>query len=128
MLLLIVCAATAVRAQKIDSIFFNLYTDSLKKGALHFNYINVDGKMSNGSYLPLDTTRIRFTCSVGRMVGNVLQLDSSEQAGFVIVTATLIENPAIFRQVKIYVKKLNESPQLKTQDELIEGWQKKRKQ
>ena len=39
------------RAQKVDSIYFNLYTDSLKK-QVH-NYINVDGKFSNGSWLPL---------------------------------------------------------------------------
>lgn len=55
-------AATAVSAQKIDSIYFHLYTDSLKKG--FYNYINVDGKMSDGSWTPLDSTQILFilTC------------------------------------------------------------------
>ena len=36
-------------AQKIDSIYFHLYTDSLKKGT--HNYINIDGKTSDGKWM-----------------------------------------------------------------------------
>jgi hypothetical protein len=114
------------KAQKIDSIYFNLYTDSLKKGALHYNYINVDGKRSDGSYLPLDSTQVRFSCSVGKMTGNVLQLDSSVKDEYVIVTATLIANPAVKKEIKIYIKKLEAEEKLKSEKELIEGWQKKK--
>ena len=43
-------------AQKVDSIYFNLYTDSLKKG--QHNYINIDGKMSNGRWLTMTAREI----------------------------------------------------------------------
>ena len=114
----------AAKAQKIDSIYFNLYTDSLKKGALHYNYINVDGKLSNGSYIPLDSTHIRFTASAGKMTGNVLTLDSTVKDEFVIVTATLMADPAIRKEVKIYIKKIMVEAPLRSAEELIDGWQK----
>jgi hypothetical protein len=119
----------AAKAQKIkvDSIYFNLYTDSLKKGPLHYNYINVDGKLSDGSYLPLDSTQVRFSCSVGKMTGNVLQLDSSVKDEYVVVTAMLIANPAVKKEVKIYIKKADAEGKLKSEKELIEGWQKQKK-
>jgi hypothetical protein len=123
------CFSFALKAQKvkIDSIYFNLYTDSLKKGPLHYNYINVDGKLSDGSYLPLDSTHVKITCSIGKITGNVLQLDTAVKDEYVTVTATLIANPAIRREIRIYIKKVIEEPKLKTQEELIEGWQKKKK-
>ena len=37
-----------ISAQNLDSIFFNLYTDSLKKGT--YNYINVDGQFTDGAF------------------------------------------------------------------------------
>ena len=45
-------------AQKVDSIFFHLYTDSLKKGT--HNYINVDGKLSNSRWHPFTEKEIKF--------------------------------------------------------------------
>jgi len=56
--------STFAKAQKIDSIYVHLYTDSLKKGT--YNYINIDGKLSNGRYLPLDTTDLVFSASDGK--------------------------------------------------------------
>jgi hypothetical protein len=127
LVIFVVCCSFAAKSQKIDSIYFNLYTDSLKKGPLHYNYINVDGKLSNGSYIPLDSTQVKFTCSAGKMMGNVLQLDTTEKADFVIVTAFLKENPLVRKDVKIYIKKVLTEEQLKTSEELIDGWQKQRK-
>jgi hypothetical protein len=115
------------KAQKIDSIYFNLYTDSLKKGAVHYNYINVDGKLSNGNYIPLDTTHIMFTTTAGKFTGNVLTLDANLKDEYVIVTATLKQDPSISRQVKIYIKKVLTEEKLKTTDELLEEWNKKKK-
>jgi len=43
--LFLLCSLFA-KAQKVENIYVNLYTDSLKKGT--FNYINIDGKLSNG--------------------------------------------------------------------------------
>ncbi|MBL0056604.1 MAG: hypothetical protein IPP31_10530 [Chitinophagaceae bacterium] len=42
--------ALFARGQKVENIYVNLYTDSLKKGT--FNYINIDGKLSNGRFIP----------------------------------------------------------------------------
>jgi hypothetical protein len=117
----------AAKAQKIDSIYFNLYTDSLKKGALHFNYINVDGKLSNGKFMPLDSTHVRFTSSAGKMNGNVLCLDSLLKDEFVIITAILILDPAVRKDVKIYIKKIIAEETLRSAEELIDGWQKQNK-
>ncbi|HEX6915571.1 MAG TPA: hypothetical protein VF145_10040 [Chitinophagaceae bacterium] len=115
------------KAQQVDSIYFNLYTDSLKKGALHFNYINVDGLLSDGRYIPLDTTQVRFTSSAGIMRGNVLQLDSTLKNEYVTITATLIARPAITKQVRIYIKKYIPGEMLKSEAELVEGWKKQKK-
>lgn len=125
LLISVILCSLGAKAQKIDSIYFNLYTDSLKKGALHFNYINVDAKLSDGSYIPLDTTQLKFSCSAGKMVGNVLQLDSNETAPFVVITATLRSDPSVRRETRIYVKKLNYHGDLKDENELIEGWRRK---
>jgi len=114
-------------AQQVDSIFFNLYTDSLKKGSLHFNYINVDGKLSNGNYRPLDTTQIILHCSAGTLKGNVLQLADDDTASCVTITATLIQNPLIKKQVIIYVKQHMVTPVLPAEEELKERWQQKRR-
>lgn len=123
--ILIVAFATKASSQKVDSIYFNLYTDSLKKGSLHYNYINVDGKLNNGSWLPLDSTQLIFTTSTGKMTGNVLTLDSAEKAAFVVITAALKSNPVIKKEIRIYIKKVLNDELLKSEEELIGGWQKK---
>lgn len=122
--ILVLVFAGKASAQKVDSIYFNLYTDSLKKGSLHYNYINVDGKMSNGSWLPLDSNEVIFKASTGKMTGNVLTLDSAEKAAFVIITAALRSNPLVRKEVKIYIKKIINDELLKSEDELIGEWQK----
>jgi len=124
--LLIVSVAFTAKAssQQVDSIYFNLYTDSLKKGSLHYNYINVDGKLNDGSWLPLDSTQVILTASTGKITGNVLMLDSAEKAIFVLITATLRSNPLVRKEVKIYIKKVLNDELLKSEEELIEGWQK----
>lgn len=126
-LFILLAVGFSSKAQKVDSIYFNLYTDSLKKGSLHYNYINVDGKLSNGSYVPLDTTHVRFTASVGKMTGNVLTLDSLLKDEYVTITATLIAEPAIKKEVRIYIKKILTEEPLRSAEELIEGWQKQGK-
>ena len=58
LLILLSISAVSLFAQKVDSIFFHLYTDSLKKG--QYNYINIDGKLSDGRWMPrLERSAIR---------------------------------------------------------------------
>ncbi|HEY1202814.1 MAG TPA: hypothetical protein VGE79_17630, partial [Niastella sp.] len=98
-LLLITAAGTVVRAQQVDSIFFHLYTDSLKKGT--HNYINVDGKMSNGRWQPLTNKEIDFTSSYGKFEGNSLIIDTAFKGEKVTVKADLKNNTAIWKETTI---------------------------
>jgi hypothetical protein len=119
--------SVAVKAQKIDSIYFNLYTDSLKKGSLHFNYINVEGKFADGRIYPLDSTQLKFSSSVGKWNGNVLTLDSATKEEFVSITVYLVENPSVKTCTKIYIKKKEFQQALKSEEELLNNWNKKGK-
>lgn len=113
----------AAKAQKVDSIYFNLYTDSLKKGV--YNYINIDGKLTNGNYLPLMATEITFSSTAGKWDGNSLIIDRGCNIDSVIVTACLKERPEVKKKVTIFLKKIEVEPALKTEKELLEEWQKK---
>lgn len=113
------------KAQKIDSIYVHLYTDSLKKGT--YNYINIDGKLSNGRYLPLDTTEITFSASDGKFFGNSLWIDPKFAKEKVSIKAVLRSNPALFKEFDIYIKKIPNPARLKTEEEIMkEGKQKSR--
>src|SRR5687768_5952730 len=90
-------------AQKIDAIAFNLYTDSLKKG--FFNYISVDGKYSDGRWLPLDSTQVLFISNTGFFQGNDLFIDSTFKGEKVTVKAILKNDRSISREVTIYIRK-----------------------
>jgi hypothetical protein len=105
------------RAQKIDSIFVNLYTDSLKKGT--YNYINVDGQLSNGSYMPLDSTQIIFWASDGRFFGNSLWLDKDFKYEKVFIKVVLRRNSSISKEFTVYIKKKPDDEKLKTAEELL---------
>jgi hypothetical protein len=107
----------AARAQQVDSIYFDLYTDSLKKGT--YNYINVDGKYSDGHWMPLTNKEITFTTSAGRFEGNSLVLDTAFKGEKVTVKAVLKSNPSIRREVTIYIKKVDIMERLKTVDEIM---------
>jgi hypothetical protein len=117
LLLLVMFAGLAGRAQQVDSIFFHLYTDSLKKGV--HNYINVDAKLSNGRWLPLTNKELDFTTSAGKFVGTSLVLDTGFKGEKVTVKAVLKNNTAIWKETTIYIKKLEDNERLKTVDEIL---------
>lgn len=110
-------------AQKVESISFDLYTDSLKKGV--YNYINVDGKRTDGSYLPLMSDEVNFSSSYGRWDGNSLIIDSAFKQDSVVIKASLKERPEIKKMVTIFIKKTDTSGPLKTEKELLEEWKRK---
>lgn len=122
--------APCTKAQKPDSIFFNLYTDSLKKGT--HNYINVDGKFADGKWLPLTAKDIIFRSTAGRFEDNSLFIDKDFSEEKVTVTAVLKSDPAITRSVTIYIKRNPDNEKLKTTEEILkdieqQGKQRKRK-
>ena len=116
LLLIFLAASVALKAQKVDSIYFHLYTDSLKKGT--FNYINIDGKLSNGKYLPLDSTHLIFWASAGKFSGNSLWIDRNFTPQKVDIKVSLRSNPAIIKEFTIYIKQ-QPDPELKTMDEIM---------
>lgn len=105
-----------VKAQKVESIYVNLYTDSLKKGT--FNYINIDGRLSNGKYLPLDSTHLIFWSSAGKFSGNSLWIERDFTAQKVDIKVSLRDNPALVKEFTIYIKQ-QPDPELKTMDEIM---------
>ena len=95
----------------------DLYTDSLKKGT--YNYINIDGKLSSGKFIPLDSTDIIFTSSDGKFSGNSLWLDWDFNKDKVSIKAVLKSNPALYKEFTMYIKKKPDDEKLKTMDELM---------
>ena len=121
--LLIITGALA-NAQKVDSIFFNLYTDSLKKGT--HNYINVDGKLSDGKWKPLTAKEIEFTTTYGKFENNELILPAECREQKVTVKAVLKSNPAIWKEVTIWVKKKPDDEKLPTTEEILNSEKQKK--
>ena len=108
-----------VSAQTLDSIFFNLYTDSLKKGT--YNYINVEGHFTDGTYLPLSNKELKFTSTGGKFNGNSLFIDSAFSDEKVRIKAVVIRNPRLAKEIDIYIKKSPDNEKLPTMDEVMNG-------
>jgi hypothetical protein len=104
-------------AQKLDSIYFNLYTDSLKKGT--YNYINVEGKYDNGRYLPLTNKDLKFSCADGVFEGNSLFLDTSFRNEKVKVQVVSLTDSALKKEIEIYIKRFESIEPLPTMDEVL---------
>lgn len=115
---ILIGAAGAVSAQKLDSLYFNLYTDSLKKGT--YNYINVDGRFTDGRFLPLTTKELVFSCDAGKFDGNSLFLDSSVKVAKVVVRVALKSDTSVFREKTIYIKTREDNERLKTMEEVMQ--------
>ncbi len=119
-ILLLVFAATAstLFAQKVDSIYFHLYTDSLKKG--QHNYINVDAKMSNGRWTPLTSKDVQFSCASATFSGNELIIPADFKEEKVIVRVVLKNNPSVWLERTIWIKTKPDGD-LPTKEEIMRG-------
>ena len=115
----LILSAFLSNAQKIDSISFHLYTDSLKKGT--HNYINVDGKTSDGKWKPLTAKDITFTASYGTFEGNELILPAEPAVEKLSIKAVLRSNPALWKEITIWVKKKPDDELLPTTDEILKN-------
>ena len=105
------------RAQKIDSISFHLYTDSLKKGT--HNYINIDGKTSDGKWKPLTAKEITFTTSYGAFEGTELVLPDNPTVEKLSIKAVLKSDPKLWKEITIWIKKKPDDELLPTNDEIL---------
>ena len=106
------------KAQKIDNIFVNLYTDSLKKGT--YNYINIDGKLANGRFAPLDSTDLIFWSSEGKFHGNNLWIDKDFKKEKVFIKVVLRKDPTLTKEFTMFIKTKPDDERLKTSDEMME--------
>lgn len=106
-------------AQKIDSISFHLYTDSLKKGT--HNYINVDGKTSDGKWKPLTAKDITFTSTYGTFEGTELVLPDEPAVEKLTIKAVLKSNPELWKEVTIWIKKKPDNELLPTTDDILKN-------
>lgn len=113
------------KAQTIDSIYVNLYTDSLKKGT--YNYINIDGRLSNGKYLPLDNKDCSFTASAGEFKGNSLWIDKDFKPDKVSIKVVLKSNPLQHKEFDIYIKQNPDNEKLKTTEDIMNEIKKTKK-
>lgn len=112
------CCVYTASAQEIDSIFFNLYTDSLKKGA--WNYINIDAKLSNGKFIPLTKTQLIITTTGGKLDGNSIWLDWDFLPAFITVEIKLKDRPLVTKKQNIWVKKQDLQMNAPVNDSLLQ--------
>jgi hypothetical protein len=119
MILLCSFFAMKSRAQKIDSIAFHLYTDSLKRGT--YNYINVDAHMSDGTWLPLTEKDIEFVSSAGKFDKTCLVLDRDFTQKFVTVRAVLKADSLKQITRTIYIKQIPDPDVLPGIDEVMQS-------
>ncbi len=118
LIIFITALASPLFAQKVDSIYFHLYTDSLKKG--QHNYINVDGKLSTGRWMPLSGKEIQFSCNSASFEGNELVIPEDFSEKKVTIKAVLKSNPSVWIEKTIWIKQKPDGP-LPTRDEIMRG-------
>lgn len=124
LLLLFTSSSYFAQSQKIDSIYVNLYTDSLKRGT--YNYINIDGLLSNGHYLPLDSTHLEFTATAGKFEGNSLWVAPDFTGEKISITVTLKQDRTLQKEFDMYIKQKADGP-LKTEREILEELKQQRR-
>ena len=123
LLCLLVALHMGSKAQHIDSMFVNLYTDSLKKGT--YNYINVDGLMHNGRYIPLDSNQLSFSSSYGTFYGNNLFIDRDCKLEKVHIKVSM-KDGRMHKDFFMYIKK-KEDPDLPTREEIMNNQPKQKR-
>lgn len=117
LLAILISAAIIGNAQRIDSIFFHLYTDSLKKGT--HNYINIDGKTSDGKWRPLTAKDITFTSSYGTFDGNELILPDEPTVQKITIKAVLKSDPKTWKEITVWIKKKPDDEFLPSKDDVL---------
>lgn len=118
-LLPLILLLASAKAQKVDSIYFHLYTDSLKKGT--HNYINVDGKLSNDKWKPLTEKEIKFSSSYGVFEGNELIIPANCTEEKIMIKAILKDQPAIWKEITIWIKQKPDDELLPSKEEVLKN-------
>jgi len=69
--------------------------------------------------MPLTAKEVKFSCASGKFDGNSLFIDSTFKGEKVTVKVALINNPAVSREITIYIKKYIPDERLKTIEEVL---------
>jgi len=117
--LILISSAFLSNAQKIDSIYFHLYTDSLKKGT--HNYINIDAKLADGKWRPLSAKEITFTASYGTFEGNELILPAECTVQKLTIKAVLKSDPGQWKEITVWIKKKPDDERLPTSEDILKN-------
>jgi hypothetical protein len=115
--LFVVMICGRLQAQQVDSIYFHLYTDSLKKGT--HNYINVDGKMSDGSWLPLTEKQVQFSSTACEFSGNELIIPANYSGESITIKAILKARPSTWKEVTMWIKRKPDPTVLPTKEDVM---------
>ena len=75
--------------------------------------------MSNGSYLPLDSTHVALVASDGKFTGNDLWIPRDFSKDKVTIKAILLSNKTVCKTFVVYIKKMPD-PELKTEQQILE--------
>lgn len=118
LLVVVLLISGQLNAQKIDSIRFRLYTDSLKRGS--YNYINVEGLYHGGRWLPLDTAQLIFTTSSGTLYGCSIWIPWESRQGKLDVQATLKQDTSQQLFAILYIKTVDDTSGLKTMEDVLQ--------
>ena len=119
LLTILISSAFFSDAQKIDSIYFHLYTDSLKKGT--HNYINVDAKLSDGKWKPLSAKELSFTSSYGTFEGNELIIPHKPSVEKLTIKVVLKSDPSLWKEITVWIKKKPDDEVLPTTEEILKN-------
>lgn len=104
-------------AQQSDSLYFNLYTDSLKKGT--WNYINVEYKYAQGHVVPLTAPKVELKSDRGIWDGNSLWIDWQFPFPYVEVEARYKSHSFLSRKQIIWIRQHDEPMQPNQTDSLL---------
>lgn len=110
--------------QQIVDIRFNLYADSVKTTI--DNYINVEGLLSSGHYIPLTQKEINFVSDFGKWKGNCLLVDQKDNLDKIKITATLKTNPQLKKSTVVYVQKYDDPGVYMTEQDYMDQLRKRR--
>lgn len=110
----------------VQSLRFNLYTDSLKRDNPF--YLNVEGRFSSGRVYPLDTGMVAFEkAGGGTLEGNVLTVTSEQTNVKMIKVYTWLKaDPMMRDSVTIPVKILPDPSTLPSEQQLLDQWKKRK--
>jgi hypothetical protein len=111
LLFLFIIVSHASFAQKLDSIYFNLYTE---------------GKYKNGRILPVDNSEVIFEADSAKFVGNSLWLPMDFKPKFVKVWVSVKAAPQKKIQISIPIKQKSDDEILRSEQEIINSKKKKK--